>query len=278
MKIYLDYIFFENLIINALIIFQISVFTKTKTTFFKTLIASAIGAIYVVLITVYGNSFANNLLFRILVINIIVYVAFLPKKLLKYLKLQVYFYIIFFCYIGAIVVLTTFFKLNLSSIWTKISIYTLSYAVTYFSNMKMWKMWKNRVKEDDLIYEIKIKVNSVVNKIISFNAFVDTGNSLKDNINNTDILIVEEDVLKDVLKGSIKVKRIVKIPMNTVNGVCELNGYLFENVSIEKKGKIIRTLKTATIVVIDKKLSKDNSYSALMSYDTYIDKLQGVTL
>ncbi|MNP29415.1 hypothetical protein D3C76_1224400 [compost metagenome] len=72
--------------------------------------------------------------------------------------------------------------------------------------------------------------------------------------------------------------RVVQIPMHTINQDCTLEGYIFKNIIIEKKGELVVNLKEAIIVPINTKLSRDNLYSSLISYDTYIEKLQGVTL
>lgn len=48
MTIYLDVVFLENLLMNAIILYAASVVTKIKCRFFRIMIASSVGALYAV--------------------------------------------------------------------------------------------------------------------------------------------------------------------------------------------------------------------------------------
>ncbi|MCX8075105.1 MAG: sigma-E processing peptidase SpoIIGA [Clostridia bacterium] len=270
----MDYIFVENFIMSFLILYQLSIFTKTKVKLIKTFFASFIGAIYVVLVTVFSDTIFSNIIFKLIAINIIIYLAFLPKEIVKYFKICLYFYVIATCYIGSVIVITVFLDIKISGFFVKIIVFISGYIITYLSNKNMWKLWKSNIKNNDLIYEIKV-YDKRNDSEITFKAFVDSGNSLKDSVSNTDIFLVQRSIFE---QNIIKEKKEVHIPMNTVNGSCVLKGYIYNNIYMFKNGKQVTKLKKAIIIFTDISLSKNNEYSSLISYDTYVEKLQGVEL
>lgn len=276
MKVYLDLVFLENLILNTAIIYQISKFAKQKISFKINLFASLIGSVYVTLIRLFSTSFIAWTIIKLLIINIVIYVAFKPSKIVIYLKLIAYYFLIFYIYIGAIIGISTFFNINLNNTYLRIGIYILGYLVTYLLNQRMWKVWKSNIKGNDLVYKIMIKSMNKTSNNIEINAFVDTGNSLKDVINNLDIFIVQ-NTNKFNYHMAIKNEK-VEVCLNTVNANCKLDGYIFNNILIFKNNKKIVNLNRAVIVFVDRNLSTSNKYNSLISYDTYIEKLQGVSL
>ncbi|MEG2235946.1 MAG: sigma-E processing peptidase SpoIIGA, partial [Clostridia bacterium] len=89
MKVYLDYILLENLIVNISIFYQISIFSKTKTKFLKIILMS----IFLSIIAVVNSlEILNVLILQILSVNIAIYYIYKPKKIIEYFKYQVYFY------------------------------------------------------------------------------------------------------------------------------------------------------------------------------------------
>lgn len=197
----------------------------------------------------------------------------MPDRLIKFLKLSVYYYLIFFMYIGILISLSTFLKINLSNVVFRTFIYIVSYILTYFFNKKMWKMWKSKIKEDDLIYQLIFNIN---NKAIKINAFVDTGNSLKDSINNMDIFIIQNT--NQINQDDLKNNQTISVEFNTVNSNCKLKGYIVKNIQINKNYTKVAYINKAILVFVADKLSGNSEYSSLISYETYMDKIQGVLL
>lgn len=273
MKVYLDLVFLENYILNFFIIYQITIFSKKKVKLKNVLVSSLIAALYSTILKAYESSFLSNILLKLLVINLVVYVVFKPKKLINFLKFLAYYYLIFFIYIGVIISITTFLNINIKNIFVRVSIYILGYVVTYVSYQRLWKMWKSNIKNDDLVYQIKFKINS---KEINIKAFVDTGNSLKDIVNNLDIFIIQNT--DNFNQSMVKDFEKTKVDLNTVNAKCSLDGYIAKNIQIFKNSERILNLKKAILVFVDNKLSSKSEYFSLISYDTYIEKLQGVSL
>ena len=60
MKIYLDYIFFENLIINIVIIYQTSIFTKSNIKLKYIILSSSVLSIYTTIVYICWNNNIYN--------------------------------------------------------------------------------------------------------------------------------------------------------------------------------------------------------------------------
>lgn len=172
-------------------------------------------------------------------------------------------------FVGILIALTLFFKLEISNIVIKIIAYIISSLILYIFNKYLWKMWKTRIKKEDLIYNIKIED-------ISIKAFVDTGNNVHDFIKNLDVIFVEEKY-KNKLKEKSLINKKEKLNIKTISGDEYVEGYIVENVEIRKNKKNICVLKKVVLVFVDREL-KNGEYNALISYETYIEKLKGVAL
>ena len=131
-------------------------------------------------------------------------------------------------------------------------------------------MWKINIKDRDLFYTLKINDRKI-------NAFVDTGNSVKDPITSLDVIFLKKELEKEILTNNINYKKTY-INVSTVNGSQIKVGYIIKNITVYKEER--------EIAIIDKiilSFSLDNSntpekYSAILGYDTYLENLKGVIL
>lgn len=268
MEVYLDYIFLENLIINISIFYQISIFSKKKVNIFKIILAS----IFLSIISIICKfEIVNNLLVQILSINIVIYLLYKSKKILEYFKYQLYYYAISMIYIGIIISTSILFKINLESIVIRIGLYITSSIITYITYKYIFKIIFSKVKYFNLTYKIILKDFENV----SFKVFVDTGNNLKDNTTNLDVIVLNESMYikkigKNILEKSMY--RDIKIDVITATGKSFLKGYVFKNVLIKKGGVEKAELKKVIILFINEKI-KNDEYDGILSYDTYLNKL-----
>lgn len=273
MKVYLDYVFIENFIINLSILYQVSIFTKTKISKTRLILTSITFSIISVIKIL---NITNNIILQILVVFIGIYLLFLPKKIIKYFKYQMYYYLISITYIGIIISSAIFLGIKLNNIVTRISIYILSIVITYLINKYMWKMWINKIKYFNLTY--KLVINSLDK--IAFKVFVDTGHNIKDPFSNLDIIILNSETYisklnskkLDNIKSSMK-----EIEILTANGKSKIKGYIFNDISIRKRKTEKVLLKKAIILFIDEKIN-NNEYDGIISYNTYLEKLEGVSI
>ena len=131
-------------------------------------------------------------------------------------------------------------------------------------------MWKSNIKDRDLFYTLNINGKKV-------NTFVDTGNSVKDPITSLDVIFLKKELEKEIITDNLSYKKTY-INVSTVNGSQIKLGYIIKNIIVYKEER--------EIALIDKiilSFSLDNSntpekYSAILGYDTYLEKLKGVIL
>lgn len=271
MESYIEYVFLENFVINYITIFQVSTFTKSKPKKINTLIGIIILSFYTTINYYLNSIFLTNILIKILAVSFCIYIIYLPKELKKYIRLYAYYFLISFLLVGIVISLTLIFNLDISNIIIKNLLYICSGILLFLFNKFMWKMWKSKIKKDDLIYVIR--VNDVL-----VPAFVDTGNNVYDYKNNLDVIFIEKNFFDKLLKKNLLYKKIdLNITTITENND-NIQGYIVKNIIILKNEEEICRLNKAVFVFVDKKLNNNNEYNALISYDTYIDKLKGVIL
>lgn len=270
MKIYLDYIFLENIIINFVIIYQVNILTKSKINIKRIIIASVVLAIYSVIICILQENFITNGIMKLIIINFVMIITFKSNSLSECLKKISYYYIVNFVYVGVIIAITIFFNISLVNIKVKIFVYLTSGIVTYLSNKYLWKLWKTNFKNNNLGYNLKIK-----DEII--NCYVDTGNLVKAPIYNLDVIFLDYKwygilELLDVLKNK------VELNINTVNKNDKIYGYIVKHVEVYKNNKYICKLDKIIFSFSNQRINIDNKYSGLIGYDLYIEKLEGAKL
>lgn len=270
MKIYLDYIFFENVIINYIILTQVSIFTKSKPKRWRQILAVVVLSLYTTLTYVFMDTMLSSIVVKILSVTIAIYFIYLPKTLKEFIKKQTYYYVISFLYVGVIISLTLLFHIPIEKMYVKISVYLVGAILLYLFNKYMWKMWKSNIKSNDLTYTIVIGGQEI-------RAFVDTGHTVKDPISHVDVLFLEEEWFTHLSrKGVLKEK--VCIPFHTMSGSDTLDGYMVKNVTVYKGENYISTIDKIVLVFVKEHMGEDKKYSALIGYNTYVEKLKGVTL
>ena len=125
------------------------------------------------------------------------------------------------------------------------------------------------IKKDELIYTLNVSDVKIL-------AFVDTGNNVHDFIKNMDVIFVEE-IYKNELKEKCLLNKKELLNIKTISGEENVEGYVIDNVEVSKKNKKVCTLKKVFLVFTSSSLQK-GEYSALISYETYVEKLKGVVL
>ena len=112
MSIYLDIIFLENILMNYIILFATLVIVKSKAKHLqlRLIIPSVIGSIYAII--VYLNIFKiySNIIAKIILSIVMVYVAFGATNIKKLLKDLLVFYLVSFIFGGCTISLIYFLK------------------------------------------------------------------------------------------------------------------------------------------------------------------------
>ena len=215
MTIYIDIIFIENIIMNAIILYATSIILKQKIKIIRLIISSTIGSIYSIVmyitkLTMY--SFMSVLLafinFSKFILSVVmVYVAFKPNDFKKMFKQIIIFYLTSFVFGG--VALNLIYFLRPENISIKNGLFTGEYAlkvimlgaIMAFIIIKISiKIIKTKFNTKNMYCDIKLKINE---KQIETKAMIDTGNLVKEPITNTPVVIVEGSLLEGIIPKEI---------------------------------------------------------------------------
>lgn len=271
MTIYLDYVFIENLVVDYILLKETSQIARRKISNKKSILAAIIASCYVVLMMYLKIQELNYVFCKILLVIVMVYIAFKPKEISEYLKIIVLFFLVSAINVGSLQVIINLLNTPKANLLLKLVIYILSFLLSNFFTNHMWQVYKREIKNDDLIYDIRLQING---KTYKYKAFLDTGNSVYSYTNNLPVMFAE--ILDDSMLNDLENKEYFNIRTVTLCNEANKKAYIFEKVEITKKEK---TWFVKTAVVFEKtKLSKDGSYNMLLNYILYTQGLGGIKI
>lgn len=100
MTVYVDIIFLENLFMNSIIIFATGTILKRPIKIIRTIISSLIGAIYATIYYISSLEVYSNIILKIILSFVMVYVVFQPPKLSSFFRSLIIFYLTSFTFGG----------------------------------------------------------------------------------------------------------------------------------------------------------------------------------
>lgn len=283
MTLYVDIIFLENLIMNSIIILATGIILKNTQRIWRNLVSSGIGAIYAILIYTSNFKIYSNIILKVILSVVIVYIAFKPANIRSFLKHIIIFYLTSFTFGGVAFALLYFVRPQDILFQNGVLIGTypikmilaggiLGFIIITFA----FKNIKGKLTRKDMMCTVIIGNTRIT-------AIVDTGNLLKDPITKMPVLIMERKMLKgifpeiilenatDIVNGkeielgeySSKLRVIPYKSIGKENGL--LLGIKAKNIrivyqDIEKAHDVIIGIYTGT-------LSKNNKYSAIVGLE-----------
>lgn len=274
-KLYVDIIFFENLIINYIILYLTKRFSKYKASYLKLFLGALVGALYTILFFLPLSHALYSIVAKILLSFLIIEITFLPRTLKEFIRLLSIFYMISFIIGGAAFALLYMVGFN-----TKVIILALALsAILLYAN---WGYIVKKSTQDNLMHMLRIEVS---NKFTEIKALLDTGNTLSDPLSNNPVVVVEFDAIEDILPEGIKklrnegktsdfteltrelekekwINRFRIVPFMSLgkeNGI--MLGFRPDKVIIDDDE---REKKDVIIGIYEKKLNKHGDYSALI--------------
>lgn len=290
--VYIDLIFFENLIMNSIIIYATAILLKIKPKIWRVLISSSIGGTYAIVIYISKFKIYESIILKIILSIIMVYIAFNPQNMRKLWKQVLIFYLTSFVFGGAALYLIYFIKPQ--NILIKNGLFAGEYvikaillgAIMGLVIIKVSiKIIKTKIRPKDMYCRIKIKLNG---KEVQTNAMIDTGNLVKEPITNIPVIIVERSLLYEILPKEI-LNNLGEILEGNFNSVSEeiqnqyvskmrwlpykslgkengmLLGIRVDGVEIEKEDT--NKIDKVIIGIYDKSLTKRGEYRALVGMD-----------
>ena len=235
MTLYIDVLFFENLVLNSIILYATSIISKVKIKHLRIFIASTLGAIYVIIYYIFKIKIYTNIMSKLFLAIIMIYIVFKPENLKNLLKYAVLFFLVSFVFGGAS--LGVIYIVNTNNITIQNGMILGNYTIkTIFLGILIafsviilsFKFVKAKITKKDMFCNIVINLNG---KKIKTKAMIDTGNLLKEPITNIPVVVVEHTVLKDLL------------PKEILENIENILGGDIENLPKEIKEKFLSKLK-----------------------------------
>lgn len=260
---YIEYMILENLILFAFISVIYTSFLNIHMTKLKLILVIFFMTFFSIAIKI----FCENSIILTMVLNI-VYVYLLDRvdEMKKYVKRFIYYLVIFYLYIGYIFFITLVFKINVSNILTRISIYLISGVLLKISTELLWKMWIIKIKYSSNLYKVEIFEK------IKFSMFLDTGNFAS--FRGIPVIIVDEKKYIKKLKKykfNISCKKPYSVILKTINGDSEYKGYIVENIKLEK-GADFRKRVDKAFLTFSKEEIKENIFDGILPFSIFIEK------
>ncbi len=293
MTIYIDIVIIENLIMNYVILCATGIVSKNKIRHLRLIMASLLGAIYSVVAYMKILEIYSNIVLKILLSVIIVYIAYNPQTVKKLWKTLVMFYLVSFVFGG--VAFSLIYIIKPQDIIMKNGLFLGTYplktiilgAIVAFTIIIIAvKIIRKKFTTKDMICDIEIMLN---NKKINTKALIDTGNMLKEPITNTPVVVVEKILLykcipKEILNNinqiiggdlekipqQIQSQYISKLKLIPFSSLGKQNGMLLgikvQQIKIIKESEEI-TKENIIVGIYQQSLTKNGEYQALMGME-----------
>ena len=235
MTIYIDVVLIENIIMNFIILLATGIALKEKIKILRLLISSFIGAVYSIISYISIFKIYSNIILKILLSIIIVYIAFNPQNMKKMWKNILIFYLTSFVFGG--VAFAFIYIIKPQEIIMKNGLFLGTYPlktiflgaiIAFIIIVATFAIVKTKISKKDMFCEIEIEFNR---KTIQTTAMIDTGNLLKEPITNTPVIIIEHTLLYNCM------------PKEILNNLDELLGGEFEKIPEQVKKEYISKLK-----------------------------------
>ncbi|MBQ6687574.1 MAG: sigma-E processing peptidase SpoIIGA [Bacilli bacterium] len=232
MTVYLDLVLFLNFAFDFLLLLAVNIVLKRNVKLRRILLGSIIGSLSILFLFIKLNSFALFLLKMI--ISIIMSLVTFKYKSLKYtFNNLLYLYMISTILGGFLYLLNIEFSYKqeglvfyFKGLSINFIILLLVAPIIIYIYIRQTKSLKNNYS---CYYKIEIIFKN--NQSITLNAFLDTGNKLKDPITKKGIILIN----KEVIKGKYNIRSPMYVPYNSLNNHGLLKCFAPKYIVIENK-------------------------------------------
>ena len=276
---------------NYIILFATAVINKVEIKLIRILLSSILGSIYAVVS--YTNILSNftGVIIKILLSIAMIYIAFKPEGVKRFIKQLLIFYLATFTFGGVAFALLYFVKPGEILIENGIYIGTYPIKIALLGGIVgfviitiAFNLIKGKLSKNDMFCNIHVYINSKRKDMISM---IDTGNLLKEPITGMPVVIVEKEELIDIIPMEI-LNNIDKIINGDIDDIKNIEQYISKSRvipfnSLGKKNGLLLGIKADKIIddndeniiennniiigVYEKKLCKNDSYKALIGLD-----------
>lgn len=280
-KVYADLTLAINFFMDGIILWAAAKLTGLKFTYGRIVLAALSGAVYALGFLLYPSGAVYNLPCKIAFSIILILLAFYPLNLSDFKRVFVFFYLLNFIAAGAV---TGLHSLTAGTRYGSLSAFWIMAGLAVILGLGWWGKTHllGRVMGRLLNYMIEIRFNGSKYR---GNAFLDTGNMLRDPLTNRPVLIAEYAWFKELLpldlldvfeKGlseteimtlaanSIWADRLRIIPFTSIglrSGI--LLGFRSDEIILNLGGRDI-CHKNVVVAVYQYKLCRDGHYQLLV--------------
>ena len=180
MTVYWDIILMENLCMNFIILIATAYIMKVKIYNLRVFLSALLGGIYAILVYMQFMEIYSNIILKIILSIVMVYIAFKPQRAKILIKELILFYLVSFVFGGCAFALLYWVKPQEIFIVDGVYIGTypvkivlLGAVIGFLLTYTAFKIIKSKMTKKGLIYEISIKLDD---KNMNVNAMLDTGN------------------------------------------------------------------------------------------------------
>ena len=282
MTIYIDVVFLENLVMNSIILIASGIILKKKLKWIRILLASSLGAIYTIIGYISVLEIYSNLVLKVILSILIIYIAFNPQTVKQLWKDVLIFYLTSFVFGG--VAFALIYVVKPQDILMKNGLFLGTYPlktvllaaiVAFIILIAAFAIVKTKFSKKDMFCEVEVELN---NKKIKTRAMIDTGNLLKEPITNTPVIVLEHTLLyecvpKEILDNleSILGGELVKIPEEIRNEyISRLK--LIPFASLGKQNGMLVGIKADSLKIIQDDQEKENKNVIVGIYNKSLTK------
>ena len=207
MKIYIDVVLLENLIMNYIIIFSTAIISRSKINHFRILISSLVAGIYSILNYIWNMNDFKSFMIKFLISIMIILISFDSRKIKTIIKQLILFYLVSFTFGGVSFMLL--FLINPSNIEFQNGLLTGTYPIEItiaggiigvITIVSVSYIIRDRMRTKSMLCDLEIFYKGNYQKV---KTMIDTGNLLKDPITNNDVVIVEKNSLRNIIEDDL---------------------------------------------------------------------------
>lgn len=262
MVVYIDILFIQNFIVNLFLLYVTAQTLKIRIKMLNIFLSAVVGSVYAVTTIYVKFMYLSYIPIKFIVAVIMILILFRKKDFWFNMKST----IILTLYSMLLAGLCIFIEFN-KNVSISMKYDGFSYKILLSALMIIYIVLnrtivyvKDRQNIIRLTFEVEIVTEKFQKKV---NAFMDTGNELREPVTNLPVMIVEKEIFKNI---NIKEEEKFIIPYRVVNGYAgSLEGF---------RPKLIRVFKEnkaedyqVIVAFCDGKLSTLNEYNALLSRD-----------
>lgn len=233
MTIYIDKIFFQNLIMNFLIIYITSKILKKEYKFVKYIVSAGIGATYSVITILLQYDIFNSTILKLILTIILAKISYNSNKK-EIIRDIITLYGITYTLGGGILSFIT----NSNNIINR----SLGIVFSIFVIYSIYKIYKQEINLNENTCTIILKIEE---KYIKLKTFIDTGLNLKDEQNGAPVIVINKNV---VCKEKLPKEKKRNIKYKTIDNTKETTGFEIEEVTIYHEGKTLTYIKPVIMI------------------------------